>query len=250
MIDELKMLFNRSKLSLLFSHPAIREDKLFADICGCEDIKKLFRMALESNDTCSILLTGPPASAKTLFLHCLMKLKDSHFIDCSSASKSGIVDYIFENKPKYLLLDELDKLSRKDQTFLLNLMETGIVSETKYNKTRKMELKTSVFATSNNVEKIIEPLQSRFFIVKLQAYTYEQFYEITKRLLTSNRYNIDEEVSRAVIEAVWKTSRNIRDATKIIKMSKSIEDVDWIATTFLKHIELNRLFPRSDHFFL
>jgi Holliday junction DNA helicase RuvB len=121
------MLFNRS---ILFSHPAKREDKLFADVFGCEDIKRLFRMALDSKDVSSILLTGPPASAKTLFLQCLMKLKDSHFIDCSSASKSGIVDYVFENKPKYLLLDELDKLSRKDQTFLLNLIETGIVSET------------------------------------------------------------------------------------------------------------------------
>jgi holliday junction DNA helicase RuvB len=70
-------------------------------------------------------------------------------------------------------LDELDKLSTKDQTFLLNLIETGIVSETKYSKTRKMELKTSVFATSNSVEKIIHPLQSRFFVVKMQAFTYE-----------------------------------------------------------------------------
>jgi replication-associated recombination protein RarA len=100
----------------------------------------------------SILLSGPPASAKTLFLKSHMKLQDSHFIDCSNATKSGVIDYIFDNKPKYLLLDELDKLSRKDQTFLLNLMETGIVSETKHNKTRRMEIKTSVFATSNNVE--------------------------------------------------------------------------------------------------
>ena len=47
------------------------------------------------------------ASAKTLFLQCLTKLKDSHFIDCSNATKSGVVDYLFDNKPKYLLLDEL-----------------------------------------------------------------------------------------------------------------------------------------------
>ena len=114
-------------------------------------------MALESNHTCSILLRGPPASAKTLFLQSLTKLKDSYFIDCGNATKSGIVDYVFEHKPKYLLLDELDKLSRKDQTFLLNLIETGIVSETKYNKTRKIVLETSVFATSN-IEKIIIPL--------------------------------------------------------------------------------------------
>jgi holliday junction DNA helicase RuvB len=100
-------------------------------------------------------------------------------------------------------------------------METGIVSETKYNKTRKIEIKTSVFATSNDVERIIEPLQSRFFIVKLQAYTYEQFYEITIRLLTSNRYNIDEEIARATIAAIWKTSRDIRDAIAITKIARS-----------------------------
>jgi Holliday junction DNA helicase RuvB len=227
------MFFNRSKLGILFSHPVKREDKFFADVYGCEDIKKLLRMALESNDSCSILLTGPPASAKTLFLQCLMKLKDSHFIDCSSASKSGIVDYIFENKPKYLLLDELDKLTRKDQTFLLNLMETGIVSETKYNKTRKIGIKTSIFATSNNVEKIIEPLQSRFFVAKLQDYTYEQFYEITTKLLTSDQHNVDEEIARATAETVWRTSKNIRDAIKIARMARSVEDVDWLVTNFL-----------------
>jgi replication-associated recombination protein RarA len=234
-----KMIFNRSKLSILFSRSLKIKDKLFGNIYGCYDIKKLFGMALESNDTCSILLTGPPASAKTLFLRCLMKLKDSHFIDCSSASKSGIVDYVFKNKPKFLLLDELDKLSRKDQTILLNLMEAGIVSETKYNKTRNVEIKTSVFATSNNVEKIIEPLQSRFFIVKLQAYTYEQFYEITKSLLTSNQYNIDEEIARATAEAVWNTSKNIRDAIKVARIAKSIEDVDWLGSTFLKKLLLS-----------
>jgi DNA polymerase III delta prime subunit len=111
-------------------------------------------------------------------------------------------------------------------------METGIVSETKYNRTRKTEIKTSVIATSNNIEKIIEPLQSRFFVVKLRAYTYEQFNDITIRLLTMNRYNIDEEIARASVEAVWRTSRNIRDAIKIAKMAKSVGDVDWIVTTF------------------
>src|ERR687897_2820509 len=220
------MLLTRNKLEVLFHRSVKREDWLFGNIYGYDDVKRLFRMALESNHSCPVLLTGPPASAKTLFLQSLMKLKDSHFIDCSNATKSGVVDYVFDKKPKYLLLDELDKLSRKDQTFLLNLMETGIVTETKYNRTRKMKIETSVFATSNNVEKIIEPLQSRFFIVKLQAYTYEQFYEITVRLLTSEHYNVDEEIAEATADAVWYTSRNIRDSIKIARMAKSIEDVD------------------------
>jgi ATP-dependent Lon protease len=97
-----------------------------------------------------------------------------------------------------------------------------------------MEIKTSVFATSNNVERMIVPLQSRFFIVKLQAYTYEQFYEITLKLLASNQYNVDEEIVKATVEAVWKTSRNIRYSIKIVRMAKAIEDVDWLVTTFLK----------------
>jgi replication-associated recombination protein RarA len=227
------MFFDRSKISMLFSPQVKREDKFFADIYGYDNIKKLFRMALESSHTCSILLTGPPASAKTLFLQSLMKLKDSYFIDCSNATKSGIVDYVFQKKPKYLLLDELDKLSRKDQTFLLNLMETGIVSETKYKKTRRMEIKTSVFATSNSVEKIITPLQSRFFIVKLQAYEYEQFYEITIRLLTLNHYNVDEEIAKATADLVWNTTQNIRDCIRLAKMAKSVEDVKWLVKSFL-----------------
>jgi Holliday junction DNA helicase RuvB len=227
------MFFNRSKISMLFSPQVKREDKFFADIYGYDNVKKLFRMALESSHTCSILLTGPPASAKTLFLQSLMKLKDSYFIDCSNATKSGVVDCIFEQKPKYLLLDELDKLSRKDQTFLLNLMETGIVSETKYNKTRRLEKKTSVYATSNNVENITVPLQSRFFIVRLEPYTYEQFYGVTVRLLTSHHCNVDEEIAEATADAVWNTSRNIRDSIKIAGMAKAVEDVDWLVTTFL-----------------
>jgi hypothetical protein len=60
-----------------------------------------------------------------------------------------MIDYIFENKPKYLLTDEIDKmLPAKDQTFLLNLMEIGIIRETKYRKTRtaKTNVKTWVLS--------------------------------------------------------------------------------------------------------
>jgi Holliday junction DNA helicase RuvB len=233
-----KMFFrNMLRSTLLFSSSTSTKtkDKLFENIYGYDNVKRLFRMALESPDTTSILLSGPPASAKTLFLQCLMKLRHYHFIDCSNATKPGMVDYIFDHKPKYLLLDELDKLSRKDQTFLLNLMETGIVSETKHNKTRSMEIKTSVFATSNNIEKIISPLQSRFFIVRLEPYTYEQFYEITVRLLTSNEYNVDEEIAKVTADAVWSTSttRNIRDCIRVANMAKSVKDVNWLVRSFL-----------------
>ena len=112
-------------------------------------------------------------------------------------------------------------------------METGIVAEAKYKKTRRMEISASVFATSNNIESIIAPLQSRFFIVRLESYTYEQFHGITVRLLTSNHYNVDEEIAKATAEAVWNTSKNIPDSIKIARMAKAVGDVNWLVSTFL-----------------
>jgi hypothetical protein len=81
-----------------FSQYEYQRKRLFDDIYGYDNIKRLFRMALESVYPCSILLSGHPASAKTLFLQSLMKLQDSYFIDCSNATKSGVVDCIFDNK--------------------------------------------------------------------------------------------------------------------------------------------------------
>jgi ATP-dependent Lon protease len=66
-------------------------------------------------------------------------------------------------------------------------METGIISETKYGKTRVAQIKTSVFATSNNIKNLSAPLQSRFFIVELEPYTHEQFLDITRQLLSHQK---------------------------------------------------------------
>jgi hypothetical protein len=78
-------------------------------------------------------------------------------------------------------------------------------------------------------------LQSRFFIVKLEPYTYKQFFDITVRLLTSDQYSVDEEIAKATADAVWNTSttRNIRDCIRVAKMAKSVEDVNWLVKSFL-----------------
>jgi DNA polymerase III delta prime subunit len=113
-------------------------------------------------------------------------------------------------------------------------METGIVSETKYGRVRKMQIETSVFATSNNLQKIIEPIRSRFFVLTLQAYTYEQFYDIALGLLTSDKHKIDEEIAKATIDVVWNTSKNILDSLRLGRLSRSVEDVKWLANSFFR----------------
>jgi MoxR-like ATPase len=175
------------------------EDNFFRDIVGYDHIKKLFRMALDSDSATHILLVGPPASAKTMFLTSLMhELKSCYFADGTNSTKAGMIDYLFENRPQYMLLDEIDKMFPKHRAFLLNLMETGIISETKYGKTRLAEIMTSVFATCNEIKKISAPLMSRFFIVELELYTYEQFCDIAQALLS--RHKIGVEVASMIAE--------------------------------------------------
>jgi hypothetical protein len=79
-------------------------------------------------------------------------------------------------------------------------METEIVSETKYGKTKLTQMKTSVFATVIiNIKKLSSPLQSRFFIVTLKPYTYEQFSEIANKLLSSHK--IEEGIATVIANA-------------------------------------------------
>jgi hypothetical protein len=122
------MLFRNMLGTLLFSSNTSStntKDKLFENTIGYHNVKKLFRMALESAHNTSILLSGPPASAKTLFLQCLMKVHNSYFIDCSNATKSGVIDYIFDHKPKYLLLDEVVRIILKLTNFCKSLIATA-----------------------------------------------------------------------------------------------------------------------------
>ena len=211
-----------------------KRSALFNDIIGYNDVKRLFRMGLDSDEQSHILLSGPPASTKTMFLESLSKLKSSYFVDGTSTTKSGLIDCLFLNNPKYLLIDEIDKMWTKDQAMLLNLMETGIVSETKHNKTRTAHMKTSVFATSNNVSDIITPLQSRFFVVELAPYTYEQFYQISVHILNIG-HKVSKDIANEIANKVWANSRNIRDCVKIGRMAKSVDDIQFLVGAFLNH---------------
>lgn len=214
------------------------EDNNFFDyIIGYSDVKKFLRMSINTEEPVHILLIGPPASAKTMFIKSMMmKLDNSYFTDGGNTTKAGMLDYVFENKPKYLLIDEIDKMSTKDQTFLLNLMETGMVSETKHAKTRREILKTWVIASSNNISNVIPALKSRFFIIQLEPYSYEQFSQITMRLLTE-QHKVNEEIAKATAHTVWNKvrSRNIRDCVRIGRMAKSVQDVDFIIDTLRRY---------------
>jgi len=201
----------------------------FDTIVGRDDIKLILNKAILSERPIQVLMTGRPGSAKTMFLTEIMrKLKNSYFIVGSNTTKAGLVDQLFEKKPKYLLIDELDKMNGNDQVSLLHLMETGIISETKVKKTRQMELTSWVFATCNNSEKIIEPLLSRFLVLKIPEYSFEEFREIAVSRLAKE--DVDKYIASVIAEKVWNEleSKDIRDVVKVARLTETVEDIPFI----------------------
>jgi len=111
----------------------------FREIIGHNDIKKILNNAILSKKPVHILLVGPPGSAKTMFLLGISRLfKASVFLVGSNTTKAGLVNRLFYARPKFVLIDELEKMNHTDQVSLLHLMETGIISETKVNKTKEI----------------------------------------------------------------------------------------------------------------
>ncbi len=203
----------------------------FESIVGYDDVKRLFNMSLSSEKPVHILLVGPPASAKTLFMLECMKLERSYFTLGSHSTKSGMIDYLFEKRPRYLIVDEIEHMPMKDQTALLSLMETGIVSETKYQRTRNTQLKTWVFATSNGTERMLTPLLSRFVVLHFKQYSFGSFQEVCTHILS--REGVPSDVGQAIADAVWTKlkSRDIRDCIKLGRLAKTTADVEWITQT-------------------
>ncbi|HEY6950483.1 MAG TPA: hypothetical protein VI146_07720 [Nitrososphaeraceae archaeon] len=217
------------------SNKSAPEFDLFDSIVGYDDIKKLFHLSFGSQRPIHILLVGPPASAKTLFMLGCMKLDRSYFTLGTHSTKSGMVDYLFEKRPRYLIIDEIEHMSIRDQTALLSLMETGIIAETKHMKTRNTQLKTWVFATSNQTNHMLTPLLSRFMVLHFKQYKFENFLDISIHMLAQE--GIAKDVANEVAAQVWHKmkSKDIRDCIKIAHLAKTKNDVNWIVETLLKY---------------
>jgi len=223
------------------AHTQTYEDKFFSNIVGYSDVKKLLLKSIVSKEPVNILLTGPPSSCKTIFLlEILDTMEGTYFMDATSITSAGMIDYLFEHDTKYLLIDEIDKMKAKDQAALLNAMETGIICETKLNgKTRQKRMKLWIFATSNDVDRLSKALRSRFMELHLKEYAYEEFMDIVRKLLRK-RYRMDENISEKIAYAVWNVmdSKDLRDAIQIAKLTKTSSDVDWLVNVKIKYSQL------------
>jgi Holliday junction resolvasome RuvABC ATP-dependent DNA helicase subunit len=220
-----------------------RAIQVFSDIEGLDDIKEMMLRALESPERAHTLLTGAPASAKSLFMLQIEKYMSSkvYFAEGSSTTKAGLQRFIAENPHKeIIIIDEIDKMPLKDQEGLLTMMERGSFTSTKVRNTKTVKANTVIFATSNSTERLSKPLLSRFSVLEIPEYTYPEFEGISTRIVNKLPQNTVIQIA----SSVWKAgSRDIRDVLKIAKLcnpSDTEEDITRLISIHQKYRKTGR----------
>jgi Holliday junction DNA helicase RuvB len=198
---------------------------LFDFIIGHDNIKSLFWRSLKAEQPVHVLMVGPPACSKSMFLSELARLPFSRFTNGGGTSKAGLADYLLEFRPRYLIIDEIDKMALADMSILLSLMQDGVVTRLKKRMREMTQMKTWVFAAANRSSHIWPELRSRFFEVELLEYSLTDFTTVSESVLI-NREKTEPDLAKYIAAQVARHTRDVREAIHFGRLAKSREDVD------------------------
>jgi len=71
----------------------VHADDFFDYIIAYNDVKKFLKISINTEEPVHILLIGPPASAKTMFIKSMMMILDnSYFTDGGNSTKTGMLE--------------------------------------------------------------------------------------------------------------------------------------------------------------
>ncbi len=195
-------------------------ETIFSDIVGHEDVKELLTACLLAEKPVHVLLAGPPALAKSLFLWDIERAagENAIWLVGSATSKAGLWDVVAERQPQILLIDELDKMSATDTAALLSLMEGGRLVRAKRGRELDLSNQLRVVAASNRMDRLSPELKSRFAIRKLKAYKRSDYLAVVKGVLVT-RENMDEELAAEVAHSLDGFSQDVRDAVRVARLA-------------------------------
>ena len=171
----------------------------------------------------------PPGRAagdgQGLFLEALGDLPGAQYALGGSTSRAGIADLLINFQPRFLIIDELDKMKTEDYSILLSLMQSGVVARLKKGLRDINQMTTWVFAGVNRSDKLPPELLSRFVTFNFETYTREEFLAVAQEVITM-RHGKDPALARYIAETVLKRTRDVRQAVQVAKLCDSPEEVD------------------------
>ena len=164
-------------------------------------LKKVIHTLLEIDDM-NILITGAPCSGKTSLLYAIIRqyyglanhqgLPENNLLFINSLKEQGINYFRNEmktfcqsrcsiyGKKKMIIVDDLDMVNEQCQQVFRNYID-------------KYKNNIHFVSTCSNVQKVIESIQSRTHILKMDIVTNEQIRTIMKKIITAESMYISAE---------------------------------------------------------
>jgi len=196
---------------------------IFSDIIGHDDTKELLTACLLAEKPVHVLLAGPPALAKTLFLWDIERAAGERAIWLvgSATSKGGLWDKIAERQLQIILIDELHTMNAVDTAALLSMMEGGRLVRTKVGRELDLFNPVRVVAACNRLHGLSPELLSRFAVRKIQAYNRSDYLTVVEGVL-SRREGLDPEVAAEVARRLDGVSQDVRDAIRVARLAPQL----------------------------
>ena len=198
---------------------------MFGHIVGHQEVKYWLEKSLRSDQPVHILLAGPPATAKSLFLEAVGNLPGSQFALGGATSKAGLADFLLNFRPRYLIIDELDKMGGQDFSVLLSLMQRGIVARLKRGMRSHEQMTTWVFAGVNRKDRLPPELLSRFITLDFKTYSEQEFVNVVVSVLTQ-QLGKEPALAEYIARRVGQRTCDPRQAILLAKLVHTEEEVD------------------------
>jgi ATPase family associated with various cellular activities (AAA) len=216
----------------------------FSTIAGYDDLLEIVERAENAEESFNLGFQGPPASGKTLILD---EIRNHYgdkcmYCDGSATTAPGLKDQLNDLwaeglKIECIIIDEADKMSQKDQKGLLNLFEQGKMISQRVKKAYNFEIpKLKVYISLNDEEMLYPAFKSRFLMQYLPEYSYEQFLEVTAKMLVKLPGRLIEKLAYKVwFQMGMKDVRRVKQLGLLLDKRDSEEDIDRILDTTSKY---------------
>jgi replication factor C small subunit len=178
----------------------------FNDFNSNDDVIKILNTLIVMNNL-NILLVGNPSSGKTSLLNTIIKEyyygiseKDysNNILYINSLKEQGINYYrtdvktfcqtssMVKDKKKIIILDDIDTINEQSQQVFRNFID-------------KYSHNVQFVSSCNNIQKVIESLQSRLNIIKLKSFERETLINILNKIKTTEKITIDKDAEEFIL---------------------------------------------------
>ena len=198
-------------------------DDLFDDIIGHDNVKELLRAAITAERPVHVLLAGPPALAKTLFLWDIERAARGRalWLVGSATSKAGLWDVVAERHPLVLEIDEIDKMNAADTAALLSMMEGGRLVRAKIGRELSLRHPIRVIAACNRLERLSPELKSRFAVHHIRTYSRADFLTVVRGVLVRQE-SLSADTAKEIAKQLDGITQDVRDAVRVARLTPQL----------------------------